>query len=88
MFAVSSFNQDISSWDVSRVQFMPGITMGELLTTLNGRNRAIVIAESLARVIAAIRIASGRWRSYLRIPIRPPTPVSSDFPSDSGGGGK
>ena len=29
------------------------------------RNRAIVIAESLARVIAAIRIASARWRSYL-----------------------
>ena len=32
---------------------------------LDGRNRAIVIAESLARVIAAIRIASVRWRSYL-----------------------
>ena len=32
---------------------------------LDGRNRAIVIAESLARVIAAIRIASIRWRSYL-----------------------
>ena len=28
-------------------------------------NRARVIAESLARVIAAIRIASVRWRSYL-----------------------
>ena len=35
------------------------------LQTLDGRNRAIVIAESLARVIAAIRIASVRWRSYL-----------------------
>ena len=33
--------------------------------SLDGRNRAIVIAESLARVIAAIRIASVRWRSYL-----------------------
>ena len=33
--------------------------------TLDGRNHAIVIAESLARVIAAIRIASVRWRSYL-----------------------
>ena len=32
---------------------------------LDGRNRPIVIAESLARVIAAIRIASVRWRSYL-----------------------
>ena len=32
---------------------------------LDGRNRAIIIAESLARVIAAIRIASVRWRSYL-----------------------
>ena len=35
------------------------------LETLDGRNRAIVIAESLARVIAAIRIASVRWLSYL-----------------------
>ena len=34
-------------------------------TTLDGRNRAIVIAESLATVIAAIRIASVRWSSYL-----------------------
>ena len=33
--------------------------------SLDGRNRAIVFAESLARVIAAIRIASVRWRSYL-----------------------
>ena len=32
---------------------------------LDGRNRARVIAESLARVIAAIRITSVRWRSYL-----------------------
>ena len=32
---------------------------------LDGRNRAIVIAESLARFIVAIRIASVRWRSYL-----------------------
>ena len=35
--------------------------------SLDGRNRAIVIAESLARVIAAIRIASVRWRSYLSL---------------------
>ena len=33
--------------------------------TLDGRNRARVIAESLARVIAAIQITSVRWRSYL-----------------------
>ena len=32
---------------------------------LDGRNRAMAITESLARVIAAIRIASVRWRSYL-----------------------
>ena len=32
---------------------------------LDGRNRAIVIAESLARVISAIRITSVRWQSYL-----------------------
>ena len=32
---------------------------------LDGRNRAIVIAESLARVIAAIRMASVCWRSHL-----------------------
>ena len=34
---------------------------------LDGRNRARVIAESLARVIAAIRITSVRWRSYLSL---------------------
>ena len=33
--------------------------------SLDGRNRAIVIAEALARVIVAIRIASVHWRSYL-----------------------
>ena len=32
---------------------------------LDGLNRAIVIAELLARVIAAIRITSVRWGSYL-----------------------
>ena len=32
---------------------------------LDGRNHMIVNAESLARVIAAIRITSVRWRSYL-----------------------
>ena len=34
-------------------------------TLIDGRNLAIVIAEALARVIAAIRIASVRWRSHL-----------------------
>ena len=34
------------------------------IPTLDGRNRAVVIAESLARVSAAIRIASVRWSSY------------------------
>ena len=45
----------------------PHYQMGEPIRdpTLDGRNRAIVIAESLARVIAAIRIASVRWQSYL-----------------------
>ena len=36
-----------------------------LVKVLDGRNRARVIAESLARVIAEIRITSVRWRSYL-----------------------
>ena len=34
------------------------------IANLDGGNRVIVIAESLARVIAAIRITSVRWRSY------------------------
>ena len=32
---------------------------------LDGQNRAIVLAESLARVVAMIRITSVRWWSYL-----------------------
>ena len=36
----------------------------QLIEALDGRNRARVIAESLARVIAAIRIASVHWRSH------------------------
>ena len=35
------------------------------VSSLDGRNRAIVITESLAWVIAAIRITSAHWRSYL-----------------------
>ena len=42
------------------------------LENLDGRSRAIVIAESLARVIAAIRIASVRWSSYIYTHIYPP----------------
>ena len=37
----------------------------EIGRLIDGRNHAIVIAEPLARVLAAIRIASVRWRSYL-----------------------
>ena len=33
----------------------------KIRSLLDGRNRAIVIAESLARAIAAIRMASVRW---------------------------
>ena len=39
------------------------LALGRLGTNLDGRNLAIVIAESLARVITAIRIVSVRWRS-------------------------
>ena len=46
--------------------------------TLDGRNRAIVIAESLARVIAAIRIATcvGGHISPRNIEISPHRPLS------------
>ena len=46
--------------------FLP--TFFSYFWALDGRNRAIVIAESLARVVVAIRIASVRWRSYLPPP--------------------
>ena len=39
--------------------------VGQSLANLDGRNRARVIAESLARVVTAIRINSARWRSNL-----------------------
>ena len=39
--------------------------MSERDRGLDGRNRARVVAESLGRVIAAIRITSVRWWSYL-----------------------
>ena len=47
------------------------------IANLNGQNGAIVIAESLARVIAAIQIASACWWSYAapqNIEISPHTP--------------
>ena len=47
------------------------------MPSLDGRNRARVIAESLARVIAAIRITSVHWRSYLPPPPPPPKVWSS-----------
>ena len=37
--------------------------------TLDGGDRAMDIAESLARVVAAIRISSVRWQSYLPLGI-------------------
>ena len=49
------------------LNLVKGIRTSLFYNFLDGRNRAIVLAESLARVIAAIRIASVRWRSY-----RPP----------------
>ena len=39
----------------------------KLLRSLDGRNHAIVIPESLARGIAVIRIASVRWLSHLAL---------------------
>ena len=55
-----------------QVHFRPPSPKSDVLlsgseTDLDGRNRASVIAESLARVIAAIRITSIRWRSYLTL---------------------
>ena len=43
----------------------PRFSITFTISTLDGRNRARVIAESLVRVITAIRITSVRWRSYL-----------------------
>ena len=40
----------------------------QMFADLDGRNRAIVIAESLARVIAAIRIASVRSLAVISPP--------------------
>ena len=45
-------------------RFAEGIVPGATLV-LRWRNRAIVIAESLARAIAAIRSTSVCWQSYL-----------------------
>ena len=44
-------------------------SLGIKTAILDGRDRAIVIAESLARVTAAIRIASVRSQSYLQGPL-------------------
>ena len=49
---------------VAKVQSLM-LTMAAFSAYLDGRNHAIVITESLARLIAAIRITSVRWRSYL-----------------------
>ena len=55
-------NLGVSPWDNEKGKEKRAM---ELIVDLDGRNRDIVIAESLARVIAAIRIASVRWWSYL-----------------------
>ena len=47
--------------EIASVALLKGCSPG-LLTYLDERNWAIVIAESLARVIAAIRMASVPWR--------------------------
>ena len=47
--------------------------------SLDGRNRARVIAEALARVIAAIRIASVRWRSHLHLKTQNLVPIDPAF---------
>ena len=68
-FRQNGFFADFCFWAAgffrgfSRRIFSPHF-LWEKVPSLDGRNRAIVIAESLARVIAAIRIASVRWSSY------------------------
>ena len=53
--------------DSRRQDLRPGKNpiQASIVADLDGRNRARAIADSLARVIAAIRITSVRWRSYL-----------------------
>ena len=44
---------------------LPSLLLQIQLSILDGQNRAIVVAESIARVIAAIRITGIRLLSYL-----------------------
>ena len=58
--------KEVAIWDLTLAAIAQNVHCSDLFcTSLDGRNRAIVIAESLARVIAAIRITSVCWRSYL-----------------------
>ena len=52
------------SWNVCGMVASNRTTTVPITPTLDGRNRARVNVESLARVIAAIRITSVRWWSY------------------------
>ena len=58
-----NFSGQVPGWDTLAKGPLP--TPTTWFRALFGRNRAIVIAESLARVIAAIRITSVRWQSDL-----------------------
>ena len=55
----------LSSESLQNMAAFPTCPTSKRLVALDGRNHARAIAESLARVIAAIRITSVRWRSYL-----------------------
>ena len=61
-FCTSFEGRQGSGAECAQIGKPPGLVQ---VGNLDGRNRAIVVAESLARVIVAIRIASVRWRSYL-----------------------
>ena len=66
------WSEDCATLHLEALERLVGSSLGSSQSSecdfpvfLIGRHRAIVIAESLARVITAIRIASVRWRSYL-----------------------
>ena len=58
------FGMDIPRTSGGHSRGCPGPKLRSLIV-LDGRNCARLIAESLAIVIAVIRITSVRWRSYL-----------------------
>ena len=69
------FSSEFAPWKcLLKVWFRYGLSFSSLIDvgkygvesrSLDGRNRTRVIAESLARFLAAIRIRSVRWWSYL-----------------------